>query len=340
MAHRRIDVHHHIVPPAYAAWLRAAGVSDAGGRELPEWSVEGALGLMDEQEIATAIVSATAPGVHLDPSKGRDPVARAKARELNEVAGRMAQDHPDRFGFFAMLTLPDVDGALEELTHAFDVLGASGVILLANTHGRYLGAAHEPLLAELDRRRAVVFVHPAVLPGPAVEGIPPFAADFLLDTTPAAYQLVRGGAIRRYAALKIILSHAGGFVPYASHRLAMAISADTQRAPLEILDDFGLLFRHRAVRHACGAAEPARIREAGSRALRQRLAVRAGAGRGLLHPPARRVRRARCGGPRVGRSARGGGAVPALRRGMSSDASAAWHRARSGHFIRAARARR
>jgi predicted TIM-barrel fold metal-dependent hydrolase len=194
---------------------------------------------MDEQEIATAIVSATAPGVHLDPSKGRDPVARAKARELNEVAARMAQDHPDRFGFFAMLTLPDLDGALEELTHAFDVLGASGVILLANTHGQYLGApAHEPLLAELDRRRAVVFVHPAVLPGPAVEGIPPFAADFLLDTTRAAYQLVRSGAIRRYAALKIILSHAGGFVPYASHRLAMAISADTQRAPLEVLDDF------------------------------------------------------------------------------------------------------
>ena len=238
MPHRRIDVHHHIVPPTYATWLASKGLHDAGGRPLPAWSAEEALALMDGHDIATAIVSVSTPGVHLDPTTRRDPVARAKAREMNEFAARLARDHPDRFGFFATLTLPDVDGALEELTYAIDTLGASGVILLASTHGQYLGAAeHEPLFAELDRRGAVVFVHPAELAGPRVEGIPPFAADFLLDTTRAAYRLVANGVLRRYPAVRIILSHAGGFVPYASHRLAAVIAEQTRRSPFEVLED-------------------------------------------------------------------------------------------------------
>ena len=239
MAHRRIDVHQHAVPGAYGEWLGTKGIADAGGRALPGWSAEEAVRLMDDHDIATAILSVSAPGVHLDPNRRSDPEARRMAREMNELLARVAEDHPTRFGFFATLTLPDLDGALEETRHAFDVLGAAGVILLANTHGRYLGGPDdEPLLAELNRRRAVVFVHPAELPGPRVDGIPPFAADFLLDTTRAAYQLVQSSAVARHRDLRIILSHAGGFVPYASHRLTMAITAATGRAPTEVLDDF------------------------------------------------------------------------------------------------------
>jgi 6-methylsalicylate decarboxylase len=243
MAQQRIDVHQHVVPPGYAAWLRSKGIHEAGGRELPSWSSEDALGVMDDHGIAAAIVSVSTPGVHLDPNNRRDASARAMAREVNEFTARLAHDQPRRFGFFTSLPLPDVDGALEEATYAFDHLGASGVILLANTHGRYLGAPDdEPLLAELNRRCAVVFVHPSTLPGPRAEGVPPFAADFLLDTTRAAYRLVQSGAVRRYPNLKIILAHAGGFVPYASHRLAAAISVETQRSPLEVLDDLSSFY--------------------------------------------------------------------------------------------------
>jgi predicted TIM-barrel fold metal-dependent hydrolase len=231
------------VPPAYAAWLRSLGLGDAGGRDLPSWSAEDALALMDGHDIARAILSVSTPGVHLTATTRRDPVARAKAREVNEFAARVAGDHPGDFGFFATLTLPDVDGALDELAYALDTLHASGVILLANTHGEYLGAAdHEPVFAELDRRRAIVFVHPSELPGPRADGVPPFAADFLLDTTRAAYRLVARGVARRYPSLRIILSHAGGFVPYASHRLAAAITAETQRPPFEVLDDFASFY--------------------------------------------------------------------------------------------------
>src|SRR5262245_16154198 len=123
MAHRRIDVHHHAVPAPYAEWLRAKGIRDAGGRALPDWSPEESLRLMDEPEIAAAILSMSAPGVCPDPSRRNDGEARAMARRMNELLARVVQDQPTRFGFFATLTLPDVDGALEEARYALDTLG-------------------------------------------------------------------------------------------------------------------------------------------------------------------------------------------------------------------------
>jgi predicted TIM-barrel fold metal-dependent hydrolase len=239
VSRQRIDVHHHLVPPRYASWLRAQGVDAAGGRELPDWSAEATLAMMDERGIAKAIASVSAPGVHPDPGTRDDAAARAMAREVNEFAARLVQDHPRRFGFFATLTLPDVDGALAEAAHALGALGASGVVLLGSTQGQYLGAPeHDELFAELERRGAVVFVHPSVPLGPSVPGIPPFAADFLLDTTRAAYRMVQREIPRRFPKLQVILSHAGGFVPYASYRLAIAIAAEGKRPGTDILEDF------------------------------------------------------------------------------------------------------
>ncbi len=223
---RRIDTHQHIVPPAYAAWLDRHGVS-AGGLPIPAWSAEGALDLMEAGGIATAILSVSTPGVHL----GDDAEARRMARSVNEFAADVVRTRPGRFGFFATLTLPDVDGALAEAAHALDVLGADGVVLLTNVRGVYLGdASIEPLMEELDRRKAVVFVHPSELPAPPVPGIPPFAADFLLDTTRAGIHMARRGWLDRYPDLKIILSHGGGFIPYAAERIARMCSPDGDSA--------------------------------------------------------------------------------------------------------------
>ena len=240
MTRRRIDVHHHAIPAPYAQWLRAKGVADASGRALPEWSPESSLAVMDANGIATAILSVSAPGVHVDPEKRDDAEGRAMARTVNEILAETARVHPDRIGFYATLPMPDVEGAIAEARHAFDVLGADGVILLANALGRYLGDPEdEPLFEELARRNAVVLVHPTMLPGPPAEGIPPFAADFLLDTTRAAYRLVRAGVVRRHPNLKIILSHAGGFVPYASHRLMLPLIFEGGgRTPADLLEDF------------------------------------------------------------------------------------------------------
>jgi predicted TIM-barrel fold metal-dependent hydrolase len=237
MERRRIDVHQHIIPKPYAEWLEQSGISDAGGTHFPAWSAEATIKLMDRHEIATGILSVSTPGVHLRPCSGKDREARTWARRVNEFSAQVAADHPGRFGFFATLPLPDLEGALEEVRYCFDVLNASGVILLANTHGTYLGdPSHEPVLKELNRRHAVVFVHPSELPCPTLPGMPAFAADFLLDTTRAAYQLVANGCMRRHPQLRIILSHAGGFLPYASHRMAIAIAGELGPKLEKVLD--------------------------------------------------------------------------------------------------------
>ena len=219
-APHRIDTHTHIVPPDYGAWLRRRG-AEAGGLPIPDWGVDAALEVMEERKIRTAIVSVSTPGVHF----GDDREARDMARAVNEYTANVVRKHRGRFGFFATLTLPDVEGSLAELAHALDTLKADGVVLLANTHGEYLGAsAQAPLFDELNRRRATIFIHPAQLPGPPAPGIPPYAVDFLLDTTRAAARLVQSGTMQRCPNINVILSHAGGFVPYAAHRIAVTTS--------------------------------------------------------------------------------------------------------------------
>ncbi|HMN57856.1 MAG TPA: amidohydrolase, partial [Ottowia sp.] len=111
----RIDTHHHIVPPSYKAWLTSQGIA-AGGRAIPDWSADAALELMASIGVARSILSVSTPGVHL----GDDALARRWAREVNEFAARVRADRPAQFGFFATLTLPDVDGAIAEAAHAFD----------------------------------------------------------------------------------------------------------------------------------------------------------------------------------------------------------------------------
>lgn len=236
----RIDVHHHLIPSAYRERLAARGIAEAGGRELPDWSPEGSLGVMNRAGIATAILSISTPGTAFLTDAAE---AAGLARDLNDETASLVAAHPDRFGFFATLPLPDIDAAAAEACRALDDLDADGVVLLANARGTYLGeAGQEQLFSALDERSATVFIHPADLPAPAVTGIPPFATDFLLDTTRAAYLLVSNGIRRRYPNIRFILSHAGGFVPYASHRMAVAIAGESGRSPLDVLDDFSSFY--------------------------------------------------------------------------------------------------
>jgi 6-methylsalicylate decarboxylase len=232
---QRIDVHQHIVPPEYARWLRGKGVADASGRELPDWEAGAALELMDRHDIRTAMLSVSTPGT----TPGEPAEAADVARAANEFSAAIVRAHPDRFGYFGTVPLPHVELAIAEARYALDQLGADGVTLLANSAGMYLGVPElDPLMEELDARSAVAFVHPAMLPGPAIDGIPPFAADFLLDTSRAAFNLVRTQVMRRYPKIRFILSHAGGFVPYAAHRMALAIAGETGRGLNDVLEDF------------------------------------------------------------------------------------------------------
>jgi DNA-binding transcriptional LysR family regulator len=174
----RIDTHQHIIPPAYAEWFARQGIT-AGGLPLPAWSADAALDLMDSADIACALLSVSTPGVHT----GDDLAARALAREVNDFAASVVTRHPGRFGFFATLTLPDVDGALAEAAYALDHLNADGVVLLTNVGNCYFGDAlfvrtgrgllptsrasqlAEPVAAILDQIREKVLAQGGFDPG-------------------------------------------------------------------------------------------------------------------------------------------------------------------------------
>lgn len=216
----RIDTHHHAVPEFYRAWLAKLG-QDAGGQPIPKWTPEASKRHMKLTGVRTAILSVATPQV----APGGRAEARAVARDLNAYLHEVAAADPASFGFFATLPLPDLEGALDEARYALDRLDADGVCLLANYGGTYLGdASYEPLMRELDARAAVVFVHPSTLPGPAVPGLPSFAADALLDTVRAAMNLTRGGVLSRYPNIRFLLADAGGFLPFAAGRLSLAAS--------------------------------------------------------------------------------------------------------------------
>ncbi|ATL66348.1 amidohydrolase family protein [Nocardia terpenica] len=223
----RIDVHQHILPPSYRQTVERLGL-DAGGWPIPPWSTEAALAMMDGRGMATGVLSVSAPGTHT----GDDAQAREISRAANEFTAELVKDRPDRFGQFASLPLPDVDGAVAEAVYSLDVLHADGVVLMANARGRYLGdPAFEPLWAELNARAAVVFIHPTEMPLPMLPGLPAPVTDFPFDTTRTAVDLARARVPSRYPQLKIILSHAGGALPYLASRIAIASEAIGTHTP-------------------------------------------------------------------------------------------------------------
>jgi 6-methylsalicylate decarboxylase len=217
----RIDVHHHLIPPAFTAVMDARGIKEVASTPLPKWTPDASLAVMDDCNIRTAITSLSAPGVYF----GDRREARDLARACNEFAADMAVRHPGRFGNFAVLPMPFTDDACAEAIYALDVLKADGVVLLGSTEGKFLGdPTFEELMAELDRRQAIVFEHPNIhATSTQIDlAIPDFMVEFLCDTTRAATNLILSGTMERYSNIRWILSHAGGFLPFVAWRISLA----------------------------------------------------------------------------------------------------------------------
>ena len=226
----KIDVHHHSVPDMYVKELESKNYVPSHGAGYPAWTPEASLDVMDQNGIAAAVTSISSPGVYI----GDEAHAIDFSRRLNGYSAKMVQQHPDRFGFFAILPMPIVDASIKEAAYALDTLNADGVVLLASAGDRFLGDQDfEELMAELDRRKCVVFIHPNIhstsdkLP----LNIPGFFIEFMFDTTRAVTNLVFSGVMERYPNIKWIVAHAGATVPYLAWRLSLAdILPDTPYA--------------------------------------------------------------------------------------------------------------
>ncbi|MFJ2814575.1 amidohydrolase family protein [Streptomyces sp. NPDC087294] len=216
-----VDVHTHFVTERYVSAARAAGIEHPDGMAgWPSWSPEGALALMDEAGIGLSVLSVSSPGTHF----GDGAAARALSREVNEFAAGLHRERPDRFGHFASVPLPDVDGALVEAVYALDALGADGIAVETNSRGVYLGDARfEPFWGELDRREAVVFVHPTSPPGweGVALGRPRPMLEFLFDTARAASDVVLAGVTVRYPGIRWVFTHGGGVLPLLAARMEL-----------------------------------------------------------------------------------------------------------------------
>jgi 6-methylsalicylate decarboxylase len=211
----RIDIHHHHAPPGFVAEIVAR---NTGQHALVEWSPARSIEAMDEAGVATALTSVAPPGVWY----GDDRKARALARECNDFAARLKADHHGRFGIFAALPLPDVDGSLREIEYAFDVLKADGIGLLTSIDSKWLGdKAFAPVMDELNQRKAVVYTHPTVCPAcrNLIAEVPDHLIEFATDTTRTIASLLLTGTAARCPDIRFIFSHAGGTMPYLVERM-------------------------------------------------------------------------------------------------------------------------
>ena len=148
----RIDIHHHLFPPNYRTMIASIGAGN-----LAAWTAEQSLAEMDKGGIQTSVISVSPPGVWF----GDAAQARNLARTINDYGAKMSQDSPGRFGLFAALPLPDIEGSLREIAYALDTLKADGIGLMTNYGDRWLGdASFAPVWEELNRRKAVVYTHP------------------------------------------------------------------------------------------------------------------------------------------------------------------------------------
>ena len=212
----RIDVHHHVAPPKYIEEMRSL-------LQPPtiNWTPERTLADMDEAGVATSITSITTPGVWI----GDHLQGRRVARECNDYSAKLAADHPGRFGMFAALPLPDVEGSLRELEYGLDVLKADGIVLFTSYRDKWLGdPAFEPVMEELNRRKALVFTHPEapLCCRNLIPGINEAVIEYGTDTARAIARILFTGTASSFPDIRWIFSHGGGSLPMFADRFVRA----------------------------------------------------------------------------------------------------------------------
>lgn len=210
----RIDVHHHFFSPAWVKLVESKHAAQPvlGFDQFKTWTVERDIEAMDRGGVEKAYLSVTQPGVWF----GDVRETCQAARELNEYAARMKSDRKGRYGHFAVLPLPDVDGALREIEYAFDTLKADGVGLLSSYDDKWLGdPSFAPVWQELNRRKAVVYTH-ATAPGCCAwnfqPGILPTFVELGSDLARAMVSVIHNGIAKATPDVRYIWSHGGGSI--------------------------------------------------------------------------------------------------------------------------------
>jgi predicted TIM-barrel fold metal-dependent hydrolase len=225
----RIDVHHHYGPPTWVAAMRGNPLLQPANTT---WTPEKSLEDLDRGGAAAAVLSITNPGLYV----GNKAQTNRLARECNEYGAKVVQAYPTRFGLFAALPLPDVAAALKEVEYAFDQIHADGIGLMTSYDDTWLGnSAYRPLMEELNRRNAVVLVHPTAANCCRdlnyAPGVRPGSIEYGTDTTRAITGICFSGDAIRFPNIRWIWSHGGGTMPFLAGRIEGAAGNSKQLLP-------------------------------------------------------------------------------------------------------------
>ncbi len=240
-----IDVHHHHQPPGFGLGGgggrgaggpggQRGGAQRGGGRGA--WTVQQSIEQMDKFGIAVAILSLTQMG---DVVYDNTPKGRAAARTVNEFGGKCMQDYPKRFGLFASIPFPDVEGSLKEIEYAYDTLKCDGISIYTNDNqGHWPGDPKlEPIWKELGRRNAILYMHPWV-PGCCNNlnyGASSFMNEIDFETARAVTSFITNGVLFRYRGLRLITAHSGGTLPVLAGRMKGRYTADKNQYIPDVL---------------------------------------------------------------------------------------------------------
>jgi len=210
MAHRWVDVHAHFTPPTTREESEARWKAMRDGLFLVpkpyEWTVESTLGYMDRADIQMQLLS-------------NIPKTLDKLRASNDYGASLVSQYPSRFGLLAALPTDDPQAALVEIERAANDLHADGFAVTCHYNGVYLSdPSLDPVWAELDRRRAVVFVHPNAY-APASLGRPSPLLEVAFETARTLVDMLYAGMFRKFPNMNLIVAHCGGALPALSGRL-------------------------------------------------------------------------------------------------------------------------
>ncbi|MGH9764848.1 MAG: amidohydrolase family protein [Blastocatellia bacterium] len=226
-AGRRVDVHLHAILPEYTKALQRAGVTESSFRKTTANTPQGFLDATSELGIDIAIwLPFSGSGIYVKD----DASTRYLTETTNEAIAALAANAPKKFGFYAILPLPNVAASLKQMEYALDSLHADGIAFLSTQDGLYIGdPAFEDLYAEMNRRSVMAFVHPARPTYPEPLKVPPAFIEYTFETTRVAVNLIYNGVMKRYPNIKWVLAHAGGALPYLPMRLEALQGDDVQK---------------------------------------------------------------------------------------------------------------
>lgn len=217
----RIDFHHHFASPRWLA--KQQETNSQGWQPFHGWTPAKSLEAMDEAGVSTALISCTAPGPQFPGMSVEE--THSMTRELNEYGAKMVSDYKGRFGLLATLHVPDIENSLKEIGYALDTLKADGFGLITSYGNQWIGdQKYQPVFEELNRRKALVFIHPTAAPccQNLMPNVGPTVVEYNTDTSRAIVNVLINGQAGRTPGIHYVFSHAGGTAPYLVQRLGIA----------------------------------------------------------------------------------------------------------------------